>query len=82
MDKSTLGPYEGQRRFTQTKTLQQGYPLQTHQAISSLSLWITTLSSFSITLWTDKKPFREILSQCCHFNPTDAKVIFILFLLN
>lgn len=82
MDVSTLGPYGGQRRFIQTKALQQGYTLQTHQAISSLTLWIITLSSFSITLRTDKKRFREILSQHCHFNPTDAKVIFILFLLN
>lgn len=76
------GPYGGQRRFLQTKTLQQGYTLQTHQAIPSLSLWMNTLSSFSITLRIDKKPFREILSQCCLFNLTDAKAMFILFLLN
>lgn len=76
---SPLGPCGGKARFIQTKALKQAPTLQT---ISSQSLWITFLSSFSITLWTDKKPFREILSRCCHFNPTDVKVIFTLFLLS
>lgn len=48
----------------------------TYQAAPSLNPWMTT--PFSATLRTDKKPFRGVLSQCCHFNPTDAKVIFIL----
>lgn len=73
------GPVVGRHIFHRPE---QGPTLQTHQTIPSQNLWITFLSSFSITLWTDKKPFREILSWCCHFNPTDVKVIFTLFLLS
>lgn len=75
------GDPTGAERFYTEKKLSDSYTLQTHQAVSSLNVWVTT-PPFSITLWADKKPFRDTLSQPCHFNPTDAKVIFILFLLN
>lgn len=54
VDVFTLCPYGGQRHFIKTKTLQQGYTPQIYQAVSSLSLWMTILPSFSITLKTDK----------------------------
>jgi len=47
--------------------------LHTYQAAPFLNLWMAT--PFSTTLRTNKKPFRGILNHCCHFNPTDAKVI-------
>lgn len=74
-------PTGAERFYTENKTKQNlanSYTLQRHQAVPSLSVWVTA-SPFSITLWADKKPFRDTLSQPCHFNPTDAKVIFILF---
>lgn len=49
-----LGPYGGQRRFLQTKTLQQGYTLQAHQAIPSLSKSLDEHSFFFLRHLEDR----------------------------